>query len=309
MRLDLNLLRLFEAIYSGGGVSRAAEVLNLTQPAVSHALNRLRDQLGDPLFVRLGQGLTPTATAHKLIGPIRKALGDIELAVKNVQNFDPAHADMRFRIGFNALMEEPLFPVIAAGVMAQAPGIGLESVRYVRSEMAVALASSQLNAVIDIDMPVAEAIHCQKIWSGRIIAIAGAHHPVFAKQGQGVSMDDYMAMRHVVVSTRPRGASIEDIALARETIRHRTIAARCQLIGSALDLVRQSDLVLTVAAAFVDEARLGADLRVFSLPLDLPLITVQLYWHASNDADQAHIWLRQRISEMLARNQLGEGKA
>ena len=119
-RFDLNLFRVFEAVYSGGGVSRAAEVLNRTQPAVSHALNRLRDQIGDPLFVRFGQGLVPTPAAHKLIGPVRKALRDIELAVKTVESFDPSNADMRFRIGFNALMEE----VAVSGPGQRHPGGG-----------------------------------------------------------------------------------------------------------------------------------------------------------------------------------------
>ena len=301
-RFDLNLLRLFEAVYSGGGVTRAAEMLNLTQPAVSHALNRLRDQVGDPLFVRLGQGLTPTPAAHRLIGPVRRSLGEIDRAVKDIESFDVARADTRFRLGFNALMEEPLFPIIASTVIAEASGVRLESVRYDRSDIAVALASSQLDAVVDIEMPTGEMIQNQKIASGSLIAIARADHPIFAEGRGAVSLDEYMALRHVAVSTRPRGPSFEDISITRSTTFRRNIAARCQMISSALQLVRQTDLVMTVAAPFINRSNLGDGLRVFCPPLELPEANIHLYWHASNDTDRAHLWLRQTISDALTRN-------
>ena len=131
--------------------------------------------------------------------------------------------------------------------------MSLESVRYDRSEMDVALASSQLNAVIDIEMTVGEMIHSQKITSGSIVAIARANHPIFADGGATVSLDDYMALRHVAVSTRPQGASFEDITFARSTVLRRNIAARCQSISSALQLVRQTDIVITIAEPFLDE--------------------------------------------------------
>jgi DNA-binding transcriptional LysR family regulator len=299
--LDLNLLRLFDEIYSGGGVSRAADVLNITQPAVSHGLSRLREQLGDPLFVRFGRGLTPTATAHRLIGPVRRALSEIEVAIKDVKSFDPAQADMRFRIGFNALMEEALFPPVAAAVIEQAPGIRLESVRYDRAEMKQALASFRLDAVIDIDMPVSDTLRSAPIWSGNIVGIARANHPAFDNEGE-ISLQKYMAMRHVVVSTRPRGSAIEDMTLSRLTMQRRKIAARCQLISSALSLVRQSDLVVSMAAALIDEANIGPDLRVFAVQAALSPVIVRLYWHNHNDADRAHIWLRQQISDCWVQN-------
>jgi len=179
MRVDFNLFRVFAAIYTNGGVSAAAEVLHLTQPAVSHALARLRDQLGDPLFVRLGQGMVPTPVAHKLIGPVRKALGEIEQAVKAIETFDPALAAMQFRIGFSALMEAALFPRIVCEILPKAPGIRVEAVRYNRADMAMALASSQLNAVIDIEMAnPGEMIHSRRLASGRIVGVARRDHPV-----------------------------------------------------------------------------------------------------------------------------------
>lgn len=299
MRMDFNLFRVFDAIYTTGGVSAAADVLHLTQPAVSHALARLRDQLGDPLFVRLGQGMTPTPAAHKLIGPVRKGLREIENAVMSIETFDPAHADLHFRIGFNALMENSLLPRIVGEILPLAPGVRLESVRYDRQDMAMALASTRLNAVIDIEMTnPGEMIHSQRLVSGKIIAVARRGHPALSRGGS-VSLQDYMELRHVAVSTRPQGISFEDIVIARSTTEARKIATRCQLIGSALRLVRQTDLVLTLASPFIDEAILEPDLATFVVPVPTPDVNIYLFWHANSDADQAHAWLRQTISRAV----------
>jgi DNA-binding transcriptional LysR family regulator len=299
MRVDFNLFRVFAAIYTNGGVSAAAEVLHLTQPAVSHALARLRDQLGDPLFVRLGQGMVPTPVAHKLIGPVRKALGEIEQAVKAIESFDPALAAMQFRIGFNALMEAALFPRIVCEILPKAPGIRVEAVRYNRADMAMALASSQLNAVIDIEMAnPGEMIHSRRLASGRIVGVARRDHPVVTGKAP-VSLDDYMALGHIAVSTRPQGATFEDILIARSTTRTRRIAARCQLIGSALQLVRETDLVLTLASPFIDAASLENGLTLFDIPVETGEISICLYWHASNDSDASQIWLRECVLKSI----------
>jgi len=300
VRFDLNLLRVFEAIYHGGSVTRAAEALNLSQPAVSHALKRLRDHLQDPLFVRLGQGLTPTPAAQQLIEPVRRALRAIESAMNNVGQFEPASATMCLRIGFNALMEESQFPAIVAAILPLAPGIRVESVRYDRAEMAILLASSQLDAVVDVEVAAGEMVHSRKISSRTIVGVASADHAIFADGTGQPSLDDYMELRHVTVSTRPRGASFEDAVIARFTTRHRTIVARCQSTSAALQLVGRSDLVTTVPVSVVGDANLPAMLRTFRLPLDMPPINSHLYWHTGRDADQAHVWLREKIFTALA---------
>ena len=299
-RLDLNLLRVFEAIHQAGSVTRAAEALNLSQPAVSHALKRLRTHLQDPLFVRFGQGLIPTPAAHQLVEPVRRALLAIESAMNNVGHFDPATATMCFRIGFNAQMEESQFPAIVGAVMRHAPGIRVESVRYERTEMAILLASSQIDAVVDVELPAGEMVHSRKISARSIVGVARVDHPIFEGRGEGPSLDTYMGLRHVTVSTRPRGASFEDAVIARFTTRHRIIAARCQSTSAALQLVAKSELVTTVPVSDGEDGNLAQGLRTFRLPLDMPPINSHLYWHAGSDADQAHIWMRQTIFAALA---------
>jgi DNA-binding transcriptional LysR family regulator len=220
-RIDYNLFRVFDAVYTTGGVSSAAEVLHLTQPAISHARWRLREQVKDPLFVRLGQGMVPTPAAHKLIGPVRKGLREIEQAVMAIESFDPAHAVLHFRIGFNALMESALLPRIVKAMLLRARhprGGGAPD----RQDMAMALASAQLNAVIDIEMTgTGEMIHSQRLVSGRIVAVARRDHPLFAQQA--ITLADYGAA--------PRGGFhpaagrlFEDMVIARTTTQARHIA-------------------------------------------------------------------------------------
>jgi DNA-binding transcriptional LysR family regulator len=299
-RVDLNLLRVFDAVYATGSVSAAAIQLNLTQPAVSHALNRLRLQLRDPLFLRKGQGMAPTPAAHKLVGPVRKGLRDLELAVNLVDDFDPMKAQLQFRIGANALMESALLPRVAAAVLRYAPGIGIESVRYERRTMAQALASAQLDAVIDVEVNAgSDAIHGRRLAGGALVGIARSNHPLFRRR-RNITVEQYMALRHVAVSTRPQGPSFEDIVISRTLTSSRSIAVRCQLLETAFRLVLETDLVLTLATPFVEPTLLAEGLRIFRLPFETPQVGIHLYWHASSDGDHAHAWMRDTLSGALA---------
>jgi DNA-binding transcriptional LysR family regulator len=298
-RVDLNLLRVFDAVYATGSVSAAAIQLNLTQSAVSHALNRLRLQLRDPLFFRKGQGMAPTPAAHKLVGPVRKSLRDLELAVSLVEDFDPMLAQMHFRIGINSLMESALLPRVAAAVVRFAPGIRIESVRYERREMAQALASSQLDAVIDVEVNVgSDMIHGRRLAGGGLVGIARKNHALFRRRRR-ISVEQYMALRHVTVSTRPQGAAFEDIVISRTLTASRSIAVRCQLLETAFRLIRETDLVLAVATPFVDATMLGRGLKVFQLPFETPQVGIHLYWHANRDGDHAHAWMRDALAGLL----------
>jgi DNA-binding transcriptional LysR family regulator len=298
-RIDLNLLRVFDAVYATASVSAAATHLNLTQSAISHALNRLRLQLRDPLFLRQGQGMVPTPAARKLVGPVRKGLRDLEFAVNLVDDFDPMRAQMLFRIGVNALMESALLPRLAAAVVRAAPGIRIESVRYERRAMAQSLASAQLDAVIDVEVNAgSDAIHGRRLATGAMVGVARQEHALFRRRSN-VTVEQYMALHHVTVSTRPEGASFEDILISRILTASRFIALRCQLLETALRLVRETDLVLTLATPFVEEKRLPEGLKTFRLPFESPQVGIHLYWHSSSDTDPAHAWMRDTLASVL----------
>src|SRR5512139_1492565 len=160
--LDLNLFRLFLAIYRSGSITRAAGELRLTQPAVSNALARLREALGDPLFVRSGRGVAPTPRARAMADEVARALTLLGEAASPGRSFEPATAAHRFRVGMHEVVEAALLPRLAEAVFAEAPGISIQTVRIQRRELGRELASGELDLAIDVATPVSEEIR-QKV--------------------------------------------------------------------------------------------------------------------------------------------------
>ncbi|THD72933.1 LysR family transcriptional regulator [Thalassobius vesicularis] len=295
-RTDLNLFVVFEAIYSQGGVTRAAEMLHLTQPTISHALGRLRERVGDPLFVRHGQRLVPTPLAQKMIGPTREALKLFETTLGELDGFDPATASMHFSIGMRSLMENSFFLPLVMLVNSVAPKVTLASAQLDRRRIEGDLSSGELNAAIDVFLPLGADIRREHLISSPSVVVARRGHPLV--QGQ-ITLDDYLALDHVIVTSRPRGAGPEDIALSREG-KTRQIAARCQQINTAMRAVASSDLVLTMAETFARRANVWFDNQIVPVPFEAPRIDAYLYWHANTDADPANLWLRSTIKSCVA---------
>jgi DNA-binding transcriptional LysR family regulator len=293
-RTDLNLLVIFDCIYSQGSVTRAAEVLHLTQPTVSHSLSRLRDRIGDPLFVRNGQRLVPTATAHKLIHPVRQALQLLETSLADLEGFDPASANNRFTVGIRPLMESAFFLPLVQKTSRLAPGISLSSVQLNRENIEAELTSGNLSLAIDVFLSLSNNIHRQHLASDRIVVITRKGHPAIT--ADGISIENYLAQQHLLVSSRPTGHGIEDLMLAREG-KSRQVVARCQQIITALELVRDSDLLLTVAETYVNRFYRDDLYQICLAPFSAPKVDTFLYWHISSEADKGNQWLRNMIVE------------
>src|SRR5262245_44966318 len=127
--IDLNLFVVFDTIYAEGGITRAGKRLNLSQPAISHALGRLRLMFDDPLFVRRGHAMAPTPLARQMIEPIRQALQSLEVTVTRVNRFDPGSAAKRFTVGLRDALESAVLGELMAGIARSAPGIDVSAVR------------------------------------------------------------------------------------------------------------------------------------------------------------------------------------
>lgn len=294
-RMDLNLLVVFDAIYTLGGVTRAAETLNLTQPTISHALSRLRDYVDDPLFVRQGQKLVPTPAAHKMIGPVRNALQTIETTLADLQGFEPATARMSFTLGIPPLMEDALFSPLADRLQRLAPGIAVSSVLLDRRNVESDLAAGIINVAVDVFQVLPETILRRRMSTGRTVVVARQGHPVVDGD---ISLSDYLAQRHIMVSSRRRGRGIEDLALSRAG-QSRRIALRCQQLGTGMEIVSRTDLLLTVAESFARRANRLHGNQIVPAPFDVQEIETYLYWHANSDADHANRWLRDMIIDTM----------
>lgn len=295
-RLDLNLLAVFECIYSQGSVTRAAEYLHLTQPSVSHALNRLRDALDDPLFVRDGRRLAPTERAQTLIQPVRAALRQIEGAVSNLDSFEPQSAELEMVIGMRPIMESAFFPEIARAFIREAPQSRLLSSQFDRDNLATELSRGDIQLALDVNLQLPKSIRRIRVAQAPIIVIGRKDHPALRK-GR-LTLEQYLQHEHLLVSSRRKGEGLEDLLLAREG-RYRTIVSRCQQMTTALQLLDSTDLLLTVAKSLVQETVLKA-YSYQTAPLNAPEVETYLYWHESTDSSKAQLWLRSLVERTFS---------
>lgn len=290
-RIDLNLFVVFNAIYSERGITRASDALNFSQPAISHSLARLRKLVGDPLFIREGNSVVPTAVADQLIGPIRKALGEIERSLFQLSEFTPEVSPLEFRIGMALGLESSTMPTLMTTIRDIAPNVRISAVHHSRATFQDQLTAKSLDAVVDVLLPHTHTINRRFLGPGKMVVVARQGHP--AVNGS-ITIEAYLEQDHIVASSRSIGQAMEDHELSRLGFQRR-IKMRCQHHWTACKVISTSDMLLTMPlhnARATNEA-LGNQLVPF--PIEMPAPDVYLYWRASAENDPANRWLREQI--------------
>ncbi len=295
-RIDLNLFVVFEAIYSEGSITRAAQVLHLTQPAVSHALARLRDSLQDELFVRSQRGMTPTPLAQQIIGPVRASLQGLRIAVQENREFDPQRLEKTFRLSLRDIFEVMLLPRLTREINRRAPRVEINCLRVARGDLQHELASGHLDLAADVLLSHDDNICHEKLKEDRLVCLLRRDHPL---TGESLTLEAYLAARHVLVSSRERGPGYEDVELSRHGLR-REIGLRTPHYYSAALVAAETDMILTVPALFAEVLCQSVPVVLREFPIPLPPMEVYLYWHRNMDRDPANRWLRELIFQVLA---------
>jgi DNA-binding transcriptional LysR family regulator len=290
-RIDLNLLVVLEAIYTEGGLTRAAERLSVTQPAISYALGRLRDLLGDPLFVREGHTMVPTPFTRNMIEPLRRALRSVESTLNDMKRFDPAVAERRFTLGCRDSLESRVLPRLMNRISRQAPRVELATVHFSRRDVKADLASGRLDVVTDVVLPMSRHIHRQRLNDDRLAVVARRGHPEI--QG-ALTLDEYLGQKHILVSSRPTGPGAEDFELGRHGLQRRVVL-RCRHYFAALRVVAETDLVVTMPQRMAQVVNQHMDNQILPFPIEVPSHDTYLLWHANLDNDPANRWLREQI--------------
>lgn len=290
-RIDLNLFVVLDAIYTEGGITRASRKLNLTQPAISHALGRLREMFGDPLLERDGRAMVPTPLARSLIEPVRRSLRGLEITLNEVARFDPASTERRFTLSVRDVLEATLLPVLMRRITENAPLIAVNTVRVDRRDLEAELAAGTVDAAIDTLLPLSDNIRRIRIAADPLVVIVRADHPAF---GDGMDMETYLRQDHILVSSRRSGPGLEDVELSRLGVERR-VRLRCQHYFAACRVVSLTDLVLTMPESYARIANRQYNNRILPFPLSVPMLDAYLYWHANVDQEPANLWLREQL--------------
>ena len=290
--VDLNLLVIFDALIAEGHVTRAAERIGLTQPAVSHALNRLRGLFNDPLFVRCPRGMSPTPVALEMAASIRSILDQVETVLKRDRAFVPATSTRPFRLGLSDYAACVLLPALSARVEREAPGVSLV-VHNTSHGTGLGMLEDDIVELVAGNFPAPPAHMREELLYEEDFVCAGrTGHPALAG---GLDLARYLELRHLQVSTKSEPYGYVDAVLKEQGLR-RTVSVTTSHFLMAPLLVGTSDLVATEPRRlFTPQAE---RLMLATPPIAIPPFRVVQAWHARHTTDTGHAWLRGVLGEI-----------
>lgn len=290
--LDLNLLVAFTTLYDTRSVTRTASELGKTQSAMSHTLGRLRDRLGDPLFVRSGRAMAPTPFADALAGPVRVHLEGLARALEAPGSFDPATSTRRFALASIDLFDALVVPQFMRSLRSLAPGVTLAMRPHNRQTVA-GLDQGELDAAIHPvllgtgpDPLPTQGLRRQTLLRDRFTLFARRGHP--RAEAMSRDVDAFCAGDHVLV-TPGGGPGLVDLQLAARG-RVRRVALELAGFAAALPVLESTDLVLVGPEGLARLA--GPTVACWPVPLQLPEHLVTLVWSERLHADAGHRWFR-----------------
>ncbi len=293
--VDLNLLVVFDAMVEHQGVSRAAEAVGLSQPAMSAAVARLRVLFGDPLFVKVGLRMQPTPRAVELAVPIRRVVETVRNEVLQAARFEPSTTSHLFSIVTPDIGEAKFLPPILARFAVDAPSAGLRTLSMPRHAAAEALESGRAELAIGYFPDLHKAgFFQQKLFANGYVCIVRGDHPEI---GSTLTRAQYLAASHAVVRPEGREHLLEQV-LEAQGLRRR-VAIELAHFMTLLPIIAGSDLLATVPRDLAEVLARYADLRLLEAPIALPVIDVRQFWHRRFHKDPANVWLRGMVQALF----------
>ncbi len=290
--VDLNLLRVFDAVLRERGVTPAAAGLGLTQPAVSNALSRLRGLFGDALFVRTPSGMDATPFARELAEPVRQALALLESALAHGPGFDPPSATRAFRFYMSDLGQIEFLPPLIERVQQLAPGVRLEAVAMDVEDIAGALAAGALDLAVGFLPGLGPPVRRQALFRDPYLCLMRADHPIAS-----LTKKKFAEASHALVSYRGGHRVIEE-ALERAGLA-RKIALRVPHFTVVPMVLERTDLILTLPARVARVFERRGKLKSLPPPVPIPPAEVAVHWHERFEADPGNRWLREQIVDLF----------
>ena len=300
MNYDLNLFPVFVILMEERNVTRAAERLGMTQPALSNALNRLRGAVGDPLFVRERYGMRPTPVAQELLPVIASSLSAIDTAVRSQRDFDPATADRLVTIAPNSYVEFVLMPALVARLRDIAPGIRLRLLPFGNDLTETGAMSGETAMVIGRIVEPPDSLVVQHLMDDGLACVVRTGHP---RVGDKLTTELYEDLQHVNVLPPGRMRAGLYQALERKGLKRDVVVSVTHFLAVP-EIIAVTDYCATLPLLVCRHLLADPRLKVLPAPIDLSTFPVELGWHVRYRNDPAHRWLRSTIAA-LARELVG----
>jgi DNA-binding transcriptional LysR family regulator len=288
--VDLNLLVALDALLSELHVTRAADRIGLSQPAMSNALARLRHVFRDDLLIRTSGGMTPTPFALSIVEPLRQALRQIERVFDADADFVPTTATNRFAVRMSDLLSFLLLPRLVAEISEAAPGISLDVIHLAPGRTVDALERDELHVAVSMGLSHASSIRSETLLPDMMKCVMRADHPLARR---AMSIEDFLSFRHLRISMSPTDTRFVDDALS-ELHRSRTIALNVPHWLVVPHVLATSDLVAVMPGRLAG-AMLDHKLVIREIPFPTEPFEWRVYWHRRYEGSRSVAWLRSKL--------------
>lgn len=294
MAYDLNLLPVFVALMEERNVTRAARRLGMTQPALSNALNRLRETLRDPLFIRERYGVRPTEAAEALGPVVANALASLDAVIRDQQSFDPSRSTRLFTLAPNSYVEYVLMPEIVARLRAEAPGIRLRFLPFGNDPAEASALAGTADIMLGRMVDPPDNLVVQRLMEDSLACMVRADHP---EVGDTLTRAQYERLKHVNVLPPGRLRAGLFQVLEQKGLR-REVAVSVTHFLAVPEMVAATDYCATLPVRISHRLARDTRLKVVAPPVDLGTFPVEMAWHVRYRNDAAHRWLRSIVSEV-----------
>ena len=295
--LDLNLLRVFLAIWDLRSLTAAGDRLGLTQPAISHALRRLRDRFNDPLFVRAANRMLPTEAAVRLHEPFDQAFGIINRAIQERVAFDPLVTQRVFRVAMSDVSEVYYLPRLMARLVRVAPSARLDVVPLAVDAVVGAMRAGEVDLAIGYLKNLEGECASQTLFVDKFVCMVRSGHPIGRSK---LTKTNFVKLRYVHAGTSAPGHQMIEQWLAETGIK-RQIAVRLGHFTVAPEIVRDTDLAVIFPESLARQLNSAKAFRLLTLPFDLPPVEITVHTHPRFASDMGISWLRDALAAMFAR--------
>lgn len=294
-QFDLNLLKVFDVLIEERNVTKSAKKLAMSQPAVSHALGRLRQQLDDPILIKAGNGMMVSPRALQIHSEMHSALKQIEKAISPQPSFDPKNDKREFAIASTDYVESLILPPLLSHIETHAPGISL-NIQHLASSLPLdEIERGAIDIAIGMSVRTPKRFKSKLLLEDDYMCAVASNHPIIQEE---LTMERYMDLDHLLVAPAKNRLQV-DKTLFAEMGRSPKVVANMPHFLAAMHATSESGVIVTGPALLLRKFQKSFNLHLIKPPFDLPLTKIDLVWHEFKENDPGIKWLRKQL-EVIA---------